>query len=577
MTVSESIRTPPRLAALRESALMDSPVEEAFDRHTRLAAKLLQAPVSLIGFLDSGRIFFKSQKGLPAPYAERREAPLSQTFCRYVIHTGEPLIVGDARVHPLVKDDPAIAEFDSVAYLGFPLYGAGDQVLGSFCVIDSRPRSWTSEEIGIMRDLAASIATEIKLRAHTLQDARTQREITDNQSLVSSANTARGIAENANLAKSDFLANMSHELRTPINAIVGLAALLAENPTPEKARQLSGTLQISAGALLVLVNDLLDISKIESRAIQIESIPFQFTALIPQIISIMQVRTKEKGLELAVDYDGVAEKSFQGDPHRIRQIVLNLCSNAVKFTERGRIDIRFSQEPAEKAGQEIVVISVVDTGIGIEPAEIEKIFEKFTQANSSITRRFGGSGLGLAITRMLTEIMGGTIRVESTPGSGSAFTVRLPLAVLENSTQKEAPHPSLSTPIAFSAGQRPQILLVEDYAPAAYIESMYLDTWGFACTVVDNGKDAVRRATQESYLVILMDVQMAGWNGFEATRLIRAHEREAGKPHAHIIGVTAHAFAGDRERCLAAGMDDYLSKPFDPSALRAKLAALQAG
>ena len=382
---------------------------------------------------------------------------------------------------------------------------------------------------------------------------------------------AKKASDDANLAKSEFLANITHELRTPMNAIVGLTALLANSPPPEQMGELVRTLGVSSGALLSLINDLLDISKIEAQSIELEQIPFRFPEMIPQVISMVNVRTQEKGVQFAVDYDGLASTTYSGDANRIRQIVLNLCSNAIKFTDKGRIDIRLTKEPTSKPDVEMVILAIQDTGIGIAPENLEKIFEKFSQADASITRRFGGTGLGLAITRRLAEAMGGTISVDSVLGKGSTFTIRLPLPLVEG---VPAVVESLAPTVATVKGNS-HVLLVEDYAPAAYVASTYLDTWGYECTVAGDGKAAVKEATEGNYLAILMDVQMGLLSGFEATRVIREHEQKTGKKPCRIIGMTAHALAGDRERCLAAGMDDYLSKPFDPKILLMKLSETQ--
>ncbi len=254
------------------------------------------------------------------------------------------------------------------------------------------------------------------------------REIEERRQLEIELRGAKDRAEAASMAKSEFLANMSHEIRTPMNAVVGLANILARSiPLTDKQKEFISTLRLSADALLALINDLLDISKIEAHAIQVEHIPFNYAQILKDIVTIMLVKAREKSVTLTLDDSRFLRHAYIGDPTRIRQIVLNLCSNAVKFTEHGNIQISIYNEPAEKPDHDNVVLCVKDSGIGIEPEKLARIFDKFVQADSSINRKYGGTGLGLAITKSLVEMMGGTITVESEIGKGSCFKVTLPL------------------------------------------------------------------------------------------------------------------------------------------------------
>ncbi len=379
---------------------------------------------------------------------------------------------------------------------------------------------------------------------------------------------ARDAAEVANIAKSEFLANMSHEIRTPMNAIIGLSNLLAmSQPLTPKQRQFVSTLQSSADSMLDLVNDLLDISKIEARSVELEAIPFSLTGLVQEVVSMMAVRVREKGLQFTGNGECVENRAFIGDPTRIRQIIVNLCSNAVKFTDKGGVHVAITCTATDDPQVETVCIQVKDTGIGIPADKLDSIFHKFTQADSSVTRRFGGTGLGLAITRTLTEIMGGTITVESVEHRGSVFTVCLPLRLAEDVESEEAPRRPLSVADRPESVPALRVLLVEDYEPNVLVAQTFLEQLGYGVDVAATGLEAVTYARQGGYAAIVMDVQMPGMNGFEATRLIRAFEAETKTPRVPVIGMTAHALAGDRERCLAAGMDDYIAKPFNPTQL----------
>ena len=409
----------------------------------------------------------------------------------------------------------------------------------------------------IARDITAQKQYQAQLAA-ALNEAEIAKEI---------AETAKQAAEAANQAKSEFLANMSHELRTPMNAIMGAADLLEKlAQLTERDKQLVQTIQISSSSLLSLINDLLDITRIESRSIDLERVPFQFTELGPQIVSLVQLKAREKGLMLRVEYEGTEGQTYLGDPARLRQVILNLCSNAVKFTESGRISLSFSALP-EGNGVDRVKIRVSDTGIGIAEGKHAAIFEKFVQADSSITRRFGGTGLGLTIAKLLTQAMGGTISVESVEGKGSTFEISVPLTV---TTPQAAALPKRR----ISPGTGGHILLVEDYGPSGYVASTFLKMEGYTVDLAESGTEAVEMLKKGGYLAALMDVQMPGLDGYRATKIARDYENEFGGKRTYIIGMTAHAMAGDREKCLAVGMDDYIAKPFDASELRRKLAAI---
>ena len=396
------------------------------------------------------------------------------------------------------------------------------------------------------------------------------RDITLRKNLELKARQAQENAESANMAKSEFLANMSHEIRTPMNAVIGLATILSKSEgLTSKQKDYISTLQLSADSLLGLINDLLDIAKIEARSIELEHIPFSITQLFNEVVSMMSVRAREKGLEFnftsEINYDAI----LLGDPVRLRQIIVNLCSNAIKFTEKGGVYITLSFTKPLAATPQNMVFSIKDTGIGIAQHTQETIFQKFIQADSSINRKYGGTGLGLAITKTLIEIMQGKITLESFQDEGSTFSVTLPLTLADD---KAFPvHITKDTKEINQENASHCILLVEDYPANVLVAGSYLEYFGYNYDVADNGHMAVEKAKTGNYLAILMDVQMPGINGFEATKQIRAHEKVIGRPCTPIIGMTAHALVGDRENCIAADMDDYLSKPYNPDILEKKL------
>jgi PAS domain S-box-containing protein len=383
---------------------------------------------------------------------------------------------------------------------------------------------------------------------------------------------ARNAAEAASLAKTEFLANMSHEIRTPMNAIVGLATLLGQSePLTDKQRQFTRTLKTSANALLDLLNDLLDISKIESRGVELEHVPFDLVNLVEDVMAIAAAKAGAKDIAFTFETACRRGSLYLGDPTRLRQVMMNLCGNAAKFTQKGRINVRLVCEPSDRDDIDLVTMSVEDTGPGIAADRLPIIFEKFTQADSSTTRRFGGTGLGLAITKTLVELMGGKIEAESQEGDGSTFTVHLSLARAPSQAMAGyADGAHIRKPEGMARGQS-KVLVAEDHPPNVLVATSFLETFGYTADIAGNGIEAVERVRAEPYDLILMDVQMPGMDGYDATRKIRTFEKEAGRKPAHIIGMTAHAFLADRERCLAAGMDDYIAKPFDPEDFKAKL------
>ena len=388
---------------------------------------------------------------------------------------------------------------------------------------------------------------------------------------------AKKLADEANVAKTEFLANMSHEIRTPMNAIIGLSNILAmSKPLTPKQIEFIHTLRTSADSLLNLINDLLDIAKIESQSIELEEVPFSLVDLAKEVISMMDISAKQKSLSF--DYKTecacVEKRIFLGDRARLRQIMINLCSNAIKFTDQGGVEIEIKCLPSARPLYETIYLSVKDTGIGIAADKLDSIFEKFVQADSSINRKYGGTGLGLTITQTLAQLMGGAITVKSAPGKGSIFTLTLDIKIGNSNIDLSVMNAQDYESHITNTSLKSHVLLVEDYEPNVLVAKTFLEEFNYIVSVATNGQEAFNMIKSGNFMVVLMDVQMHGINGLDATKMIREYEKQHGKSPTPIIGMTAHALAGDRERCISAGMDDYIAKPFNPEELRSKILGL---
>lgn len=535
-----------RLEELKRLQIMDSAAEQDFDDIVELASKICNTPMSLIGLIDESRQWYKAKVGLDGTEAER-----DVTFCSHAMLDDKLMEVPDATKDDRFFDNPYVTNAPQIKfYAGIPLTTADGYTLGTLCVLDTKARKLDETQLMTLEILGKQVMKLIELRSKMLE-----------------LNEAKQKAEEATRSKSMFLSTMSHEIRTPMNAIIGLTnILIEEEPKLDQVERLK-LLKFSGENLLIIINDILDFSKIEANKLTLEDIDLDLHQLVSNVVEMLRHRSIEKNIKLELEYDKQLPKFVKGDAVRLSQIVTNLLGNAIKFTEKGSVTLSVNYK-GPNADRDVIEFRINDTGIGIDADNLKKIFESFSQAGSDTTRKFGGTGLGLAISRNLVSLMGSTIEVESTPGIGSTFSFTLSFE--RGKREQNAAAISVSDENLKNANLK--ILVVDDNKVNLFVATNYLRKWGIKYETADDGFQAVEKSKDKSFDLILMDIQLPGIDGFEASQQIRALSDDNYFKTVPIIALTADAMEESRDRALKSTMNDLLSKPFKPDELKTVIA-----
>ena len=545
------------------------------------AARLCEADKAFVFSLEQSTYRVSSNYGFSREYLDYMQPQQ--------IPPGRKTLVGrtavEARiVHiPDVLVDPEYTWLESQklggyrSMLGVPLLREG-VAIGVMGMMRSAVQPFTERQIELMSTFADQAVIAIQT-ARLVDELKTREEAI--AAAKEAAETARDVAEReraeaeaANQAKSTFLATMSHEIRTPLNGVHGMMDVLERQGLDAPQRRTVATMRESAQALLRIIDDVLDFSKIESGRLELEETAFSLSGLADGILPAFQQEAATNGLVLEVEIIPGSNDALVGDPTRVRQILFNLVGNALKFTENGSVRIRLATAPLG-GGRVSLILAVTDSGIGLSAEQCARLFQPFTQADSSTTRRFGGTGLGLSIVRRLAQLMQGDVAVQSAPGIGSTFTVTLTLrAAPADSPLKELTRPQaklLSAPLLVD-GSPPRVLVVDDHPVNREVLVRQLELLGLAADTANDGAEALAAWTQRIYAAVLADIHMPGMDGYALVRCMRATEAERQKDRTPVVAVTANALKGEEERCLAAGMDAYITKPVNINRLHDTLA-----
>ncbi|KPH90288.1 chemotaxis protein CheY [Pseudoalteromonas undina] len=542
-----------RLKDLYEYDVLDTEAEKSFDDLTLLASDICETPISLISLVDPDRQWFKSKQGIDVDETAR-----DISFCSHAILENQVFEVQnaltDTRFHdnPLVTNDPNIR-----FYAGAPLITPRGNAIGTLCVISDKPKKLSSKQINALTVLSKEVIAQLELR---LNNKKLVMALEKQKAHNKELEKLKEEADTANNTKSKFLANMTHELRTPLHGILNLAEFaISEGTTEEKDNTLKSILK-SAHYLSNIVNDILDFSKIEAGKLEIEHINFNLNDVISDVIKPQLQQASAKDIKLIKSVDPKIAENLKGDPLRVSQILNNLCSNAIKFTKTGQVELKVSIKSSTLQTQ-LLKFEVIDTGLGINETVQEHLFKEFHQADSSTSREYGGTGLGLSICARLSELMQGQLSFTSKIGKGSTFTYEqsFELALLPSVAKQGSDITNL---------KGCTVLIAEDNKINQLIIVKMLKAHNANLIIAEDGKECVKYFKEHSVDLIFMDIQMPEMDGIKATQAIRA--LPAGKT-VPIIAMTANTLKQDIEHYLGIGMDGYLTKPFDKAKLNSLL------
>ncbi|XDD51002.1 ATP-binding protein [Leptospira sp. WS92.C1] len=526
-----------RLQALQAYQILDSAPEEKFDSLTQIAAYICDAQIAMISLIDMNRQWFKAKIGL-----EESETPRNISFCQYAILQDNILEIEDAHLDSRFKENPLVLGPPYIRfYAGSPLKTPEGFNIGTLCVIDSKPKKLDQRQKMILNVLSNQIISNFELIKKNLELVQIRKKEEELQN-----------------SKSQFFANMSHEIRTPVHGILGITDLLSETELKSEQREYVDTIRKSGGLLLSLLNDILDFSKLESGHMKFETVAFDLIELLKDATSLFEMDGKRKNIEFKLELGEIKSLIITTDPNRLKQILVNLISNAFKFTEKGGIFLTLKIISWTKEGCEIS-IQVKDTGIGIPELKLNDLFQAYTQADTSVSRKYGGTGLGLAISKNLADLMNLKLTAQSVMNRGSVFEIsgRLPLAEkseIKFESKKQVSNPN-GDPI-----HNLKILVAEDNEINQMLIKRVLEKLGYNPVIVSNGIEALHHIEINGADVLFLDIQMPELSGIDTAKILTQHTNQSLRPY--IIAITANANLADKEACLAVGIDDYVIKPF---------------